>query len=77
MSSETSAILFMIGMGGYLIFRFWKTVLKFIIGIIIFSVAFTFITLKKYYDNLGKDVDKKEKMEQVVTNTVKESTTGY
>lgn len=77
MSSEASAILFMIGMSGYLIFRFWKMVLKLIIGILFFCVAFTFITLKKYYDELGSDTNKSEKMEQVVQETVVKSTPGF
>jgi NADH:ubiquinone oxidoreductase subunit K len=77
MSSEASAILFMIGMSGYLIFRFWKMVLKLIIGILFFCVAFTFITLKKYYDELGGDTKKTEKMEQVVQETVIKSTPGF
>jgi NADH:ubiquinone oxidoreductase subunit K len=77
MSSEASAILFMIGMSGYLIFRFWKMVLKLIIGILFFCVVFTFITLKKYYDELGGDTNKSEKMEQVVQETVIKSTPGF
>ena len=77
MSSETASILVTIGMSGYLIFRFWKMILKLIIGILFFCVAFTFITLKKYYDELGSDTNKTEKIEQVVQETVIKSTPGF
>jgi glucose uptake protein GlcU len=77
MSSETASILVTIGMSGYLIFRFWKMILKLIIGVLFFCVAFTFITLKKYYDELGSDTNKTEKIEQVVQETVIKSTPGF
>ena len=77
MSSETASILVTIGMSGYLIFRFWKMILKLIIGVLFFCVAFTFITLKKYYDELGSDTNKSEKIEQVVQETVIKSTPGF
>ena len=77
MSSETASILVTIGMSGYLIFRFWKMILKLIIGVLFFCVAFTFITLKKYYDELGSGTNKTEKIEQVVQETVIKSTPGF
>ncbi len=71
MDSETMATLFLIGTAGYLIFRFWKTVLKVIIGIICFSLVYTYLSLKKYFDGSSES---KQKIEQVIEETVSQST---
>ena len=74
MSSETMAILLLIGMSGYMIFKYWVRVLKIVIGIIIFCVVYTFISLKKYFDGSNDD---KQKIEQVVEETMREGTPTY
>jgi hypothetical protein len=71
MSSETLATLVLVGVGGYMIFKFWKSVLKLILGIICFCVVYTYISLKKFFDGSNEG---KVKIEQVVQETVKEST---
>jgi hypothetical protein len=74
MDSETMATLFIIGVAGYSIFKFWKTILKLIIGLICFCIVYTFLSLKKYFDG---SKDNKEKVEQVVQETVMKSTPNY
>jgi len=74
MSSETLGTLLILGIGGYAIFKFWKTIFKLIIGVICFCVVYTFLSLKKYFDGSNEG---KHKIEQVVEETVKESTPGY
>ena len=74
MSSETLGTLAVIGFGGYMIFKFWKTILKLIIGLLCFCVVYTYLSLKKYFDGSNEG---KHKIEQVVQETVKESTPGY
>lgn len=71
MSSETMAILLLIGTSGYLIFKFWKTALKLVIGIICFSIVYTYFSLKKYLDGSNES---KQKIEQIVDETVKQAT---
>ena len=71
MSSETLATLVLVGVGGYMIFKFWKSVLKLILGIICFCEVYTYISLKKFFDGSNEG---KVKIEQVVQETVKEST---
>jgi glucose uptake protein GlcU len=71
MSSETLATLVLVGVGGYMIFKFWKSVLKLILGIICFCIVYTYISLKKFFDGSNEG---KVKIEQVVQETVKEST---
>ena len=71
MSSETLATLVLVGVGGYMIFIFWKSVLKLILGIICFCIVYTYISLKKFFDGSNEG---KVKIEQVVQETVKEST---
>jgi glucose uptake protein GlcU len=72
MDSESMAMLVLIGTSGYLIFKFWKTMLKLVIGIICFCIVYTYISLKKYFDN-----NDKQGVEQVVQETVKQSTPVY
>ena len=72
MDSESMAMLVLIGASGYLIFKFWKTMLKLVIGIICFCIVYTYISLKKYFDN-----NDKQGVEQVVQETVKQSTPIY
>jgi glucose uptake protein GlcU len=74
MSSETLGTLLILGIGGYAIFKFWKTIFKLIIGVICFCVVYTFLSLKKYFDG---SKDNKEKIEQVVQETVIKSTPNY
>ena len=74
MDSQTLATLSIIGFGGYMIFKFWKTILKMLIGLICFCVVYTYLSLKKYFDGSNEG---KHKIEQVVQETVKESTPGY
>ncbi len=74
MSSETLGILLILGIGGYTIFKFWKTIFKLIIGVICFCVVYTFLSLKKYFDG---SKDNKDKIEQVVQETVIKSTPNY
>jgi len=69
------ATLVVIGAAGYTIFKYWKTVLKIILGLICFCIVYTYISLKKYFDGSNSG---KEKIEQVIGQTVKESTPiGY
>ena len=74
MNSEVLATLVIVGFGGYMIFKFWKSILKLIIGLLCFCVVYTYFSLKKYFDcsNEGK-----HKIEQVVEETVRQSTPGY
>jgi len=74
MSSENLGILMMVGIAGYGVFKFWKTILKLIIGLVCFCVLYTFMSLKKYFDNSKGD---KEKIEQVVRETVMKSTPNF
>jgi len=74
MSSETMAILAIVGFGGDMIFKFWKTILKMLLGLLCFCVVYTYLSLKKYFDGSEKG---KEKIEQVVEETVKEGTPTY
>ena len=74
MSSETLGTLAVIGFGGYMIFKFWKTILKLIIGLLCFCVVYTYFSLKKYFDGSNEG---KHKIEQVVEETVRQSTSGY
>ena len=74
MDSQTLATLAIVGFGGYMIFKFWKTILKMLIGILCFCVVYTYLSLKKYFDGSNEG---KHKIEQVVQETVKESTPGY
>jgi hypothetical protein len=74
MSSETMASLTLIGAGGYLIFKFWKTLLKLVIGLICFCIVYTYLSLKKYFEGPEKNP---QKIEQVVEETVKESTPKF
>jgi hypothetical protein len=74
MSSETMATLFIIGVAGYTIFKFWKTILKMIIGLLCFCVVYTYLSLKKYFDGSNEG---KQKIEQVAQETVVKSTPNY
>lgn len=74
MDSQTLATLAIVGFGGYMIFKFWKTILKMLIGLLCFCVVYTYLSLKKYFDGSEKG---KEKIEQVVEETVKEGTPTY
>lgn len=74
MDSQTLATLAIVGFGGYMIFKFWKTILKMLIGLLCFCVVYTYLSLKKYFDGSNEG---KHKIEQVVQETVKESTPGY
>jgi len=74
MDAHTLTTLTMIGTAGYLIFRFWKVIVKLIIGLICFCVVYTYISLKKHFDGSKKG---NEKIEQVVEETVKEGTPTY
>jgi Ca2+/Na+ antiporter len=74
MSSETLGTLAVIGFGGYMIFKFWKTILKLIIGLLCFCVVYTYFSLKKYFDGSNEG---KHKIEQVVEETVRQSTPGF
>jgi len=75
MDSQTLALLAIVGFGGYMIFKFWKTILKMLIGLLCFCVVYTYLSLKKYFDGSNEG---KHKIEQVVAETVKESTpVGY
>jgi hypothetical protein len=74
MSSETLGTLAVIGFGGYMIFKFWKTAIKLVIGLICFCIVYTYFSLKKYFNG---STEGKQKIEQVVEETVKESTPGY
>jgi Ca2+/Na+ antiporter len=75
MDSQTLATLAIVGFGGYMIFKFWKTILKMLIGLLCFCVVYTYLSLKKYFDGSNEG---KHKIEQVVAETVKESTpVGY
>ena len=74
MDSQTLATLAIVGFGGYMIFKFWKTILKMLIGLLCFCVVYTYLSLKKYFDGSEEG---KHKIEQVVQETVKESTPGY
>jgi Ca2+/Na+ antiporter len=75
MDSQTLATLAIVGFGGYMIFKFWKTILKMLIGLLCFCVVYTYLSLKKYFDGSNEG---KHKVEQVVAETVKQSTpVGY
>jgi capsular polysaccharide biosynthesis protein len=74
MDSQTLATLAIIGFGGYMIFKFWKTILKMLIGLLCFCVVYTYLSLKKYFDGT---VEGKEKIEQVVQETVMKSTPNF
>jgi hypothetical protein len=75
MDSQTLATLAIVGFGGYMIFKFWKTILKMLIGLLCFCVVYTYLSLKKYFDGSNEG---KHKIEQVVAETVKQSTPiGY
>lgn len=74
MDSQTLGTLAIIGFGGYMIFKFWKTILKMIIGLLCFCVVYTYLSLKKYFDGSNNG---KQKIEQVVEETVRQSTPGY
>lgn len=74
MDSQTLGTLAILGFGGYMIFKFWKTILKMLIGLLCFCVVYTYLSLKKYFDGSEKG---KEKIEQVVEETVKEGTPTY
>jgi hypothetical protein len=75
MDSQTLATLAIVGFGGYMIFKFWKTILKMLIGLLCFCVVYTYLSLKKYFDGSNEG---KHKIEQVVAETVKQSTpVGY
>ncbi len=74
MNSETMATLLLIGTSGYIIFKFWKTALKLVLGVICFCVVYTYFSLKKYFNG---SVEGKQKIEQVVGETVKQSTPTY
>lgn len=74
MSSETMASLLLIGIAGYTMFKYWKRVLKLIIGILIFCVLYTYFSLKKYFEGPEKNP---QKIEQVVQETVRQSTPNY
>ena len=74
MDSQTLATLAIVGFGGYMIFKFWKTILKMLIGLLCFCVVYTYLSLKKYFDGSEEG---KHKIEQVVQETVKESTPDY
>ena len=71
MDSHTLGILTIIGFGGYMIFKFWKSILKMLIGIICFCVVYTYLSLKKYFNGSEEG---KHKIEQVVQETVIKST---
>ena len=70
MDSQTLATLAIVGFGGYMIFKFWKTILKMLIGLLCFCVVYTYLSLKKYFDGSNEG---KHKIEQVVAETVKQS----
>ena len=74
MDSQTLATLAIVGFGGYMIFKFWKSILKLIIGLLCFCVVYTYFSLKKYFDGSNEG---KHKIEQVVEETVRQSTPGY
>ena len=74
MSSETMGLLFIIAVGGLVIYKFWKTIIKMLIGLLCFCVVYTYLSLKKYFDG---SKDNKEKIEQVVQETVIKSTPNY
>ena len=74
MDAHTLTMLTIIGTAGYLIFRFWKVILKLLIGLLCFCVVYTYISLKKYFTD---SKDNKDKIEQVVQETVKESIPTY
>jgi hypothetical protein len=74
MDAHTLTMLTIIGTAGYLIFRFWKVILKLIIGLLCFCVVYTYISLKKYFTD---SKDNKDKIEQVAQETVKESIPTY
>lgn len=74
MDSESMAMLLLIGTSGYIIFKFWKVALKLVIGVICFCVVYTYFSLKKYFNG---SVEGKQKIEQVVEETVKEGTPTY
>ena len=74
MSSETLGTLAVIGFGGYMIFKFWKTILKMLIGLLCFCVVYTYLSLKKYFDGSNEG---KQKIEQVVQETVVKSTPNF
>ena len=74
MSSETMGLLFIIAVGGLVIYKFWKAIIKMLIGLLCFCVVYTYLSLKKYFDGSNEG---KHKIEQVVQETVKESTPDY
>lgn len=74
MDSQTLATLTIIGFGGYMIFKFWKTILKMLIGLLCFCVVYTYLSLKKYFDGSNEG---KQKIEQVVQETVVKSTPNF
>lgn len=74
MDTHTLTTLTLVGGAGYLIFRFWKIILKLLIGLLCFCVVYTYISLKKYFDGSKKG---DQKIEQVVEETIKESTPTY
>jgi hypothetical protein len=74
MDSQTLATLAIIGFGGYMIFKFWKTILKMLIGLLCFCVVYTYLSLKKYFDGSNEG---KQKIEQVVQETVVKSTPNF
>ena len=74
MDSQTLATLAIVGFGGYMIFKFWKTILKMLIGLLCFCVVYTYLSLKKYFDGSNEG---KQKIEQVVQETVVKSTPNF